>query len=109
VALDAAQLTTAMVNAALGVIKKQTPDIMAYAATEFRQIADAMAWIAVGAATGHMTAEEAALHLKIQRGASINVAKTVQGLGELEAEAAINAALAAVRETVNAALPFKLL
>lgn len=107
--LDIGQLATAMLNAALGVLKRQTPEIRAYAEGEFTKIARAIATIEQRAATGQITAAEATLHLQIQRGASLAALQTVLGLGELAAEQAINAGLAVIRDTVNAALPFKLL
>lgn len=107
--LDLGALATTMLNAALGVLKKKTPDIVSYAEGEFKKIAQAIVTIEAMAAAGQITQEEAALHLKIQAGASRSVLLAVKGLGLLEAEAAINAALDAVKKTVNAALPFNLL
>ena len=106
--LDARQLAASMLSAALAVLKKKTPVIRAYAEGEFKKIAQAIVTIEALAAAGRITPEEAALHMQIQRGASRTVLMTAKGLGVLDAEAAINAALDAVRTAVNAALPFKL-
>jgi signal transduction protein with GAF and PtsI domain len=108
-ALDPIQLATTMLSAALGVLKKKTPEIQQYAETEFKKIAETIATIAKMVAAGQMGEEEAKLHLQIQASASRAVLLCVEGLGLLAAEAAINAALASVKDLVNAALPFKLL
>jgi hypothetical protein len=108
-ALDPGQLASSMLAAALAVLTKKTPDITSYAETEFKKIADTIVSIGQMVAAGQMTAEEATLHLQIQANASRAVLLCVEGLGLLAAEQAINAALAAVKDTVNAALPFKLL
>ncbi len=107
--LDTTPLASAMLNAALAVLRERTPVIRAYAEGEFHKIAQAIVTIEALAAAGRITPEEARLHLEIQRGASRTVLMTVQGLGLLDAEAAINAALGAVRDAVNAALRFELL
>jgi hypothetical protein len=109
VSLDAGELTASMVTAALAVLRKKTPAIRTYAEGEFRKIAQAIVTIEALAADGRITHDEAVLHLQMQRGASAAVLMTVKGMGLLDAEAAINAALDAVRTSVDAALPFKLL
>lgn len=108
-ALDPVQLASTMLKAGLGVLTKQTPQITSYAETEFKKIADTIVNIGKMFAAGQINADEAKLHLQIQANASRAVLLTVEGLGLLEAEQAINAALAAVKDAVNAALPFKLL
>lgn len=108
-ALDPSQLATTMLSAALGVLKKKTPEIQQYAEMEFKKIAETLATIGKMVAANQMSEEEAKLHLQIQASASRAVLLTVEGLGLLAAEAAINAALASVKDLVNAALPFKLL
>ncbi len=107
--LDAGQLAATMLSAALAVLEQKTPVIRAYAEGEFRKIAQAIVTIEALVAADRISPAEAALHVQLQRGASRTVLMTVKGLGLLEAEAAINAALDAVRATVNAALPFELL
>ena len=107
--LDVGQLAGSMLTAALAVLKKQAPEIKEYAQTEFRKIADTIVMIGRLFAAGQINEQEAKLHLQIQTNASRAVLLAVEGLGLLAAEQAINAALGAVKDTVNAALPFHLL
>ena len=107
--LNAETLGASMLDAALSVFKKQTPELKAYADGEFRKIGQAIVTIGTMAVAGTISAEEARLHLQMQAAASRTVLMTMEGLGLLEAEAAINAGLDAIRTTVNAALPFNLL
>jgi hypothetical protein len=109
VSLDAGKLGRTMLTAAMDVFTKQTPELKAYAQGEFKKIGQAIVTIGKLAATGAISRQEAKLHLQMQTAASRTVFMTMEGLGLLEAEGAINAALDAVRTTVNAALPFKLL
>jgi hypothetical protein len=53
---------------------------------------------------GKITEQEAAYLMDLQRNASRTVLLTIEGLGILAVEEAINAALAVVRDTINAAL-----
>ena len=53
--------------------------------------------------------QQAELHLQIQKNAMRSVLLTVEGLGLLAAEQAINQALALVKDQVNAAVGFALL
>jgi len=53
--------------------------------------------------------EEARLQFKIQKNASRTVLLTIEGLGVLAAEEAINAAMKVVKDTVNSALGFTLI
>ncbi len=57
--------------------------------------------------SGQITEEQARLHLDIQKNASRTVLLTVEGLGLLAAEQAINARV--VRDSVNTALDFVLI
>lgn len=118
-ALDPGQLVSSMLAAALAVLKK-SPEIVAYPETEFKKIADTVNSIGPGPPggwtrrwrmyeRGQVTEEGAKLHLQSRANASRAVLLTDEGLGLLAAEQAMNAAISAVRDTVNAALPFKLL
>lgn len=107
--LDPQSLASSMLQAALGTLTKQAPGIGDYAKSEFGKIASTIAMIEKMVLSGSMTEDEAKLHLQIQANASRAVLLTVEGLGLLAAEAAINAGLNAVKGTVNAALPFALL
>lgn len=107
--IDVEQLSKDMLAAARDVLKKQWPKAKDYAASEFKKIGESILFIESQLALGKMTPEQAKLHLEIQKNASRTVLLTLEGLGIVAVEAAINAALAVVRDTVNKAVGFALL
>ena len=107
--IDTEALLKSMLAAAKGVLAKKWPKVKDYATSEFKKIGESIRFIAQQVAAGKMGKEEAQLQLSIQQHASRAALLAVEGLGLVAAEQAINAALAAVKTTVNAALPFKLL
>jgi hypothetical protein len=98
-----------MSDAAREVLDESWPDVKEYARSEFKKIAESIAMIARLRAAGKISAKKARLHLDIQKNASRMVLLTVEGLGILTVERAINAALGVVRDTVNTAVGFALL
>jgi hypothetical protein len=59
--------------------------------------------------TNQINEEQAKLHFQIQRNATRMVLLTIEGLGIIAVEQAINAALDVLKNTVNTALDFTLL
>lgn len=108
-AIDAPRLAAQMVAAARAALGDRWPEIEDYARTELRKLADTIAMIERLLAAGRITPEQARLHLEIQKNAGRAVFLTVQGLGVLAAEEALDRALAAVKDAVNAALRLTLL
>lgn len=108
-ALSGSQLGKDIVAAFKGVFTKKWPDIKEYGEAEAKKMAQALIMIEALVASGKINEEQAALHLEIQKNASRAVLLTIEGLGILAAEAALNAALNAVKESVNTALGFVLL
>lgn len=90
-------------------LREKTPDIKNYAESESQKLAQSLVMIEQLAATGKIDEYEAKLHLDIQKNATRMVFLTIEGLGVLAVEQAINAALAAVKDAVNTALGFALL
>lgn len=107
--IDVAQLLEEMLAAAESVLKKQWPKSKDYAESEFKKIGESIAFIESQRALGKMTPEQARLHLDLQKNASRAVLLTLEGLGIVAVEAAVNAALAVIKDTVNKALGFALL
>lgn len=107
--LSASQLTQDMLAAFQGVLVKKWPEIKEYAEAEAKKLAESLVMIEVLSVSGKINAEQAALHLQIQKNATRTVFLTLEGLGILAAEAAINAALNVVKESVNTALGFVLI
>jgi len=108
-ALSGSQLGKDIVAAFKGVFTKKWPDIKEYGEAEAKKMAQALIMIEALVASGKINEEQAALHLEIQKNASRAVLLTIEGLGVLAAEAALSAALNAVKESVNTALGFVLL
>lgn len=107
--LDTSQLTQEMLAAFQGVLAKKWPEIKEYAETEAKKLAQSLAMIELLSVSGKINAAQASLHLEIQKNATRMVFLTLEGLGMLAAEAAINAALNVVKESVNKALGFALI
>ncbi len=107
--IDVAKLVKDMLAAAQSILKEKWPDARDYAESEFNKIGDSILFIERQRALGLMSEERAKSHLRIQKNATEIVLLAIEGLGILAVEAAINAALAIIRDTVNKALGFALL
>lgn len=107
--LKASELSGDMAAAFTQVLKGKVPEIKGYAEAEAKKLAQTLLMIEKLRLSGKIDKEEAALHLDIQRNATRSVLLTIEGLGALAVEQAINAALDSVRTAVNKALKFALL
>lgn len=107
--IDVSALLTNMLNAAKGPLLQKWPEAKDYAETEFKKIGESILFIEKQRLIGKMTEEQAKLHLGMQKNASMAVLLTLEGLGLLAVEAAINAALQVIKEVVNTALKFPLI
>lgn len=107
--IDIEAVAKAMAAAAYKVLKKQAPEIKSYAQAEGQKLAHTIALIGERYAAGQIDEEHAKLLLRLQKNASMTVFLTVEGLGILTVEAALNAAFDVVRQTVNTAVGFVLL
>ena len=96
-----------------GVLKTELrtdwPEIKEYAKTESAKLAQTLVMIETLRTVGKLSDQQAELHLQIQKNAMRSVLLTVEGLGLLAVEHAINAALGLVKDQVNAAVGFALL
>ena len=107
--INVSELVKNMLKAAEGAFKEKWPDAKYYAESEFKKIGESIVFIQKEVLAGRMTEDRARLHMEIQKNAVRMVLLTIEGLGILAVEAAINAALAVLKETVNTALDFALL
>ena len=107
-ALDLSPLLPAMMDAAAHSLGAAWPEARDFAETEFKKSAATIELIARLHARGAISEERARLLLEVQKSSAKTVLLTLEGLGILAAEGAINAALSVVRDTVNAALGFTL-
>ena len=102
-------LVKQMLSAAGKVLKKDWPEARKYAELEFTKLAQTMAMIQTQHKLGELNKTEARLLMDIQRHAARAVLLTLEGLGAIAVEKAINAAFRVVRDAVNAAIGFALL
>ncbi len=98
-----------MVAAAKDSLAGDWPMVRDYAKPEFKQLAQSLVDLTKLADHRKITAAEAKSVLRIHRNTTLMVMLTVEGLGVVAGERAIDAALKAVRDDVNKALPFRLL
>jgi hypothetical protein len=107
--IDVSALGKSIAEAVLGVLQKQAPDIRDYAEAEGVKLAQTIAQIEARYAMGKITEEHARLLLEMQKNAARTVLLTIEGLGLLAVEAAINAGLDVIKQTVNKAVGFALI
>jgi hypothetical protein len=107
--LDVGELASKMLEAFKGKLSNKWPDVKDYAEAESKKLAENFVMIEKLKLAGEITEEQAKLHHEIQRNASRSVLLTVEGLGLVAVEQAVNAAMDALKETVNGALDFALL
>ncbi|KIN88303.1 hypothetical protein [Thauera sp. SWB20] len=107
--LSAAQLGKDILAAFKGALSEKWPDIKEYGEAEAKKLAHTLVMIAALRASGKINEEQATLHIEIQKNATRTVLLTLEGLGILAVEAAINAALNVVKDAVNTAVGFALL
>ncbi|MCG8612476.1 MAG: hypothetical protein MI864_18315 [Pseudomonadales bacterium] len=107
--LNASELASKMFEAFSGKLSEKWPDVKDYAEAESKKLAENFVLIEKLTATNEITEEQAKLHHEIQKNATRSVLLTVEGLGLLAVEQAINAAMDVLKETVNGALDFALL
>jgi hypothetical protein len=107
--LNATQLGKNILAAFEGAFQDKWPDIKEYGKAEAKKLAQSLVMIEALAASGKINERQASIHLEIQRNATRMVFLAIEGLGILAVEAAINAALNVVKDTVNKAIGFPLL
>jgi hypothetical protein len=103
-AIDVEALGMQMFGAAFAVVKDKAPSTGNYVKGECIKLAQTLATIEAEEAAGEVSNEQAAILLEMQKTSMRSVLTATEGLGLLDAEAAINAALAVVRQTVSATL-----
>ena len=107
--LRVTDLLDSMMGAARESLVEDWPRARDYARPELKKLAQSLIDITRLAVIGKVNRQQAKALLRIHRNTTLTVMLTVEGLGVIAVENAINAALAAVRDTVNAVTPFRLL
>lgn len=107
--INASQLGKSILAALKNALKEKWPELREYSEAEAKKIAQTFVMIDELNNSGKITEEQARLYLDIQKNSSRTILLTLEGLGILTVEAAINIALDSVKEAVNTALGFTLL
>jgi transcription initiation factor IIE alpha subunit len=107
--IDIQKVFPVMIEAAKGVFDKKWPEVKDYAEPEFEKLASTLALIETLRFRGKISETEASVLLEMQKNTARAVMLTLEGMSLLLVEAAINAALAVVKDTINTALGFALL
>lgn len=107
--LDESQLTSKMMQSAREVLGDINKDSLQQTEDRVRRIAGAISSIMEQYAAGRMMVNEGRLHLNIQKNVARCSLYNLQNIGVLLADAAIDAALGAVRDEVNREMGCELL
>lgn len=107
--LSASKLGKDILAAFKGSLTEKWPDIKEYGEAEAKKLAQTLVMIEALKESGKINKRQATLHLEIQKNATRTVLLTLEGLGVLAVEGAINAALKVVKDAVNTAVGFALL
>ena len=107
--INFSKLIKDMLEAAKGQLSGHWGEAKPYAEKEIKSFAENIKLIIKLKAAGKINEEQAKLYMDIQRSSMRIVLLTIQGLGILAVEAAINAAIDVVRSTVNTALGWAIL
>ena len=107
--IDFEKLLQDMLGAAKVVLQKHWKEAGPFAEQQFRSLNQNIQLIAELKLRGEITEEKARLHLNIQKNSMQIVLLTIEGLGILAVEAAINAAIDVIKSTVNTALGWTIL
>ena len=107
--IDFEKLLQDMLSAAKVVLDKHWKEARPFAEQQFKSFNDNIQMIADMKLRGEITEEKARLHLNIQKNSMQIVLLTIEGLGILAVEAAINAAIDIIKGTVNTALGWTIL
>jgi hypothetical protein len=102
--INSDQLLASMATAAAGALQQRWPTVRDYAETEFRKFLIQAEHIKKLKSEDRINEDEARLLVDLQRNAMRSVLLSLEGLGILAVEAAINAALGVIRDAVNKAI-----
>ncbi|MEH6640580.1 MULTISPECIES: hypothetical protein [Halomonadaceae] len=107
--IDVGELLEKMLDAAKAVLEEDWPEIKEHAETELKGIAEGIALVERLRLQGKISQKQAKSLIKMKRNTAQIVLLTLEGLGVLAVEKAINAAIKAIKDTVNGTLDFALL
>lgn len=108
-ALDVKKLADDLLAKLKPILGQRWADVQPYAAQEAAKIAAVVAKIELEKVNKTITEEQATILFDMQKNASKAVFAVLEGVGEVAAGEALNAALETLRDPINQALGFKLL
>jgi hypothetical protein len=108
-ALDVGKLAVKMIQAFESSLIDTWPEVKEYAETEAKKMAESFVMIEKLILLDKINEEQARIHFQIQHNATRMVLLTIEGLGIIAVEQAINAALDVLKDTINTALDFTLI
>ena len=108
-ALDTGDIASSMLGAMKQVLSKYWHVVSSYAESESKKTAETLATIEQELITKQIDQVQASALLDIQKHATRTVLLTVEGIGLVAAETAINSAFGAIRTLVNDAVGFNLI
>ncbi|QHI38664.1 hypothetical protein IMCC3317_40580 [Kordia antarctica] len=98
-----------MLDAARAVLENHWEEAKPFAKQEFKSLAENLQLINQLTTEGKISEEQAKYYLEIHKSSVRIVLLTIEGLGVLAVEAAINAALDIIKSTVNTAIGWSIL
>ncbi len=107
--IDTEALAGAMVDAAKGVLTEKWPEAQKFAESEAKKFAQSMEDIALWKAAKQITQEQAKALCGLHQRSMKMVFTSLEGISLAMAEKAVNAALDAIRKTVNLAIGWAIL
>jgi len=107
--IDINKLLQDMLATAKGEFNNYWKEVKPYAETEFKSFIENLILIEKLKIEGKMTEEKALLHIDMQKNSMRMVFLTIEGLGILAVQNAINSVIDVIRTTVNTALGWTIL
>lgn len=107
--IDYNKLLNDMLQEASKILTGYWDETKPYAEKEFKAFLENISLIEKLKLEGKISEERAKLHISMQKNAIRMVLLTIEGLGAIAVENALNAALGIVRDTINTAIGWTLL
>lgn len=107
--LDTGDIASSMLGAMQKVLGKYWHVVSAYAESESKKTAETLSTIAEELAKQQIDQEQARALLEMQKHATRTVLLTIEGIGLVAAQTAINSAFDAISKVVNDAVGFTLI
>ncbi len=107
--INVQEILEQMLDAAKGVLENHWEEAKPFAKQELKSLAENLKLINQLKTEGKISEEQTKYYLEIHKSSIRIVLLTIEGLGILAVEAAINAALEVIKSTVNTAIGWSIL